>query len=201
MGFARINSFWWSYFEISSRAKKRFQETFTLEKEPTLETNPDKCLELRDLRFEYGSQTIVFSAMTMESLINDFAAVSLGDSFFINHLDKLDILSKYVVITQLASQKRFPKEGQAFEHLKFLFSIRNNLIHPKSKPVPFKNGQIDSDAYPKMQANFLTNWRETVNKCYDTIKICADTLISIFPDEDIFLSFSIIVTKAHGYQA
>ena len=145
MGYARINSHWWSYLNFSSKAKELFQETFDLKKEPTVEENSELYFEIRNKRFEYGIQTIVFAAMTMESLINDYAAIQFGDSFFSQHIDKLGTLSKYLVTTQMITQKSFPKDEQAYEYLKFLFKIRNKLVHAKSKAMPFKNGGVDSE--------------------------------------------------------
>ena len=193
MGHARINSHWWSYFDFSLKAKELFQETFDLKKEPTVEENSELYFEIRSKRFEYGIQTIVFAAMTMESLINDYAAIKFGDSFFSQHIDKLDTLSKYLVTTRMVTQKSFPKDEQAYEYLKFLFKIRNKLVHAKSKAMPFKNGEVDSEMLKKMLPDYLSNWEETVNKCFNTMKICSDALVLLIPDEEFFISFSRIV--------
>ena len=126
MGFARINSHWWSYFEMALKAKQLFKDSFKFKKEPTVEENSELYFEIQSKRFEYGAQTIVFAAMTMESLINEYAAIKFGDSFFAQHLDKLDTLSKYLVTTQMVTQRSFPKDEQAYEYLKFLFKILIN---------------------------------------------------------------------------
>lgn len=47
-------------------------------------------------------------------------------------------------------RKDFPKDQQAYETLDFLFKIQNKLIHPKSKAIPFRNGEIDAEALLKM---------------------------------------------------
>ena len=59
--------------------------------------------------------------------------------------------------------------------------------------MPFKDGEVDSEMLQKMLPDYLSNWEETVNKCFNTMKIGSDALISLIPDEDIFIAFSRIV--------
>ena len=112
------------------------------------------------------------------------------------HVDQLDTLSKYVVATQMVTNKIFPKDAQAYEHLKYLFKIRNKLVHAKSKPIPFKDGKVDSERLQQSYSAYFSNWEETVYKCYDTMTLCADALISISPDDDLLLGFQICLTTA-----
>lgn len=194
MGFARINSFFWGYFEMAQKAKNKFDHTYKNEEEPEIETNPDEYFELRTKRFELGVQTIVFSAMTLESLINDYSSIKLGQAFFEKHVDKLNTISKFVVVLQMRSKNIFPKNGQAYECLDYLFKIRNKLVHPKSKPMPFKNGEINWEMLEKMEESYLNDWRTTVDKCYSAILLCAETLHEINSEEDLFITFKSIVS-------
>ena len=67
MGYARINSFFWGYYNIATQAKKEFDHTYDIEEEPDLENDSDLYFEIRTKRFEFGVQTIIFAAMTLES--------------------------------------------------------------------------------------------------------------------------------------
>ena len=82
-----------------------------------------------------GFIAIVFSAIYLESEVYTYLASNLGDSFTKKHLDKLDPLSKWVVGIQLITGKPLPKDGQAYELCKALFSYRNNIVHHKSHPM------------------------------------------------------------------
>lgn len=84
---------------------------------------------------ESGAIAIIFAACATEASINDYGARRLGDSYFQNHLDKIDTLSKWIVIPKLATGNEFNKEGQAYQFLKALFRWRNDLMHPKSEPT------------------------------------------------------------------
>ncbi|WP_315982894.1 hypothetical protein [Aliamphritea spongicola] len=63
---------------------------------------------------------IVFAAMCIEAFVYDYGASHLGDAYIKKYLDKLDITSKLVVVTDLVTGEKFPTEGQAFEGLKIL---------------------------------------------------------------------------------
>jgi hypothetical protein len=81
--------------------------------------------------------TIVFSALCLESLINDYAIIKTSASYFKNYLDKLDTVSKWIIIPKIVTGKSISTDGKAFELLKGIFKARNKLVHPKSRT--FKN--------------------------------------------------------------
>ena len=77
---------------------------------------------------------IVMSALALEGYIYDYAARNLSDSL-VEDVDKLDAIGKWVVVTQLVTGKKFPKDGKAYQLLKQLVGDRNYLAHPKSAPI------------------------------------------------------------------
>jgi hypothetical protein len=79
--------------------------------------------------------TVVFAAMAIEAHIYDYAARHFSDSFVKKHLDRLDVVSKWVIIPQLATGKEFPRGGKALQLLRELTKARNDLVHYKSAPL------------------------------------------------------------------
>lgn len=86
-----------------------------------------------------GIQTIVFGAMCFEAAIYDFASIHLGDSYVREHLDKLDLLSKWVVILRFVAGYELEKGQAPYASLKRLIIARNNLVHIKSEAMDFEN--------------------------------------------------------------
>lgn len=76
---------------------------------------------------------IVFSALCLEAFINHYGLSHYSDSFFKKHLDKLSPLSKWVILPQLIVGRSLKTESQAYEEIRKLFDLRNDLVHYKTK--------------------------------------------------------------------
>jgi len=85
---------------------------------------------------------IVSTALGLEGYIYDYSARNLSDNFA-REIDKLDAVSKWLVIPQLITGKKFPKDGRAYQLLKQLVQDRNYLAHPKSTPYFFFNEETE----------------------------------------------------------
>ncbi len=79
--------------------------------------------------------TVVFSALCLESLINDYCSIKKSTNFLKDHIDKLDTPSKWLIIPKLITGKEISSDSIAYELLKELFKLRNTLVHPKSKTI------------------------------------------------------------------
>ena len=76
---------------------------------------------------------IVFSAMCVESFLNDYAATCLGDSEFYDNFDKLNPFGKFQLIANFILKSEFDKSKSYYSLFKELFRLRNNFVHNKSK--------------------------------------------------------------------
>lgn len=91
-------------------------------------------LEKIELRVQQDSiSCIVFSALAIEAYIYDYGARRLGDVFVKDHIDKLDLISKIIIILKLVLFVDFPKDSKIYFNLKNLIKSRNNLVHYKSR--------------------------------------------------------------------
>ena len=79
---------------------------------------------------------IVFSHLFMEAVIYDYGATNTSDSYMKRHIDKLDFLSKWVIVPELVTNNSFPTDSQAYELLSKLKYARNTLVHFKTKNNP-----------------------------------------------------------------
>ena len=76
----------------------------------------------------------LFAAMCLEAFIYDYAATNFRDTFARKYLDKLDLVSKWVIVPKLVLGKEYPRDTQAFEYLKSIKKERDKLVHSKSRP-------------------------------------------------------------------
>jgi len=108
---------------------------------------------------------IIFGAMCLEAFIYDYGAQYLSDAFVKKHLDKLELPSKFLIITKLVTGNEFPTDSQAYEGLVKLKTDRNKLIHFKSK------------TYSVMEMEKVEQWHHDMNlflkkammNSYDTV--------------------------------
>lgn len=76
---------------------------------------------------------VVFSSLALEAFINDYAGERLTKSYFENYLDKLDLVSKWIVVPRLIHRKQLATGGRGMNLLRHLTALRNKLVHYKSK--------------------------------------------------------------------
>lgn len=77
--------------------------------------------------------SVIFSALTLEAFINNYAIERFSKNYFENHLDKLNPVIKWILIPKLAIGNGIDTDGQPYERLKKLFKLRDRLVHYKTK--------------------------------------------------------------------
>jgi hypothetical protein len=124
---------------------------------------------------------IVFSAMATEAYIYDYAARHLGDNFVKAHLDKLDVISKWVIIPELITGKEMPRHENWRERLAKLIKVRNSIIHHKSSEPPAV--LVDAEKYLKRLSDETELTYETARQSITLLGVLADKIIEIDPEE------------------
>lgn len=76
---------------------------------------------------------VIFLSTFLEAYIWDFAAMTLGDNYAKNHLDKLGTVSKWKVIPKLVTGTEIQLNDQDLGVFRGLVKHRNDLVHHKSK--------------------------------------------------------------------
>ena len=124
---------------------------------------------------------IVFSAMALEAYIYDYAARNLSDDFAQTYLDKLDPVSKWVVIPKLVTGKEIPREHRWFELLKKIIKQRNGFIHHKSSSPPVKID--DAITWFKKQQLDSTQIYNTAREAIELLDVLPNEMQEIDPGE------------------
>lgn len=145
------------YFDICERSYVDFREKKKLFREAknavaavdveTMELDERHRLELPADRANAqataaAATTIVFAGMCLEAAIYDFAAWQLGDAYVKKFLDKLDLVSKWMVVPKLITQREIPLAFPSYDYLKKLVTLRNDLVHHKSSEMPYDQENI-----------------------------------------------------------
>jgi hypothetical protein len=99
---------------------------------------------LTEQQWQAAMIAVTFAGMTLEACFYDYAADALGDQYVKDHLDKLDLPSKYLVYPKLVCGTAPNKGEHTFELVRNLTRLRNDLVHAKSKAFPL--GQLDAAA-------------------------------------------------------
>jgi hypothetical protein len=76
---------------------------------------------------------IVFLTTFLESYINDLGGMVLGDNFLKEHLDKLSITGKWIIISKLITGTEIDISKSFWKEFKELIKWRNILVHQKTK--------------------------------------------------------------------
>ena len=100
----------------------------------------EKVGPLLDKEEKQESIIIAFAAICLEACIWDYAACQTSKRYTENHLEKLDFVSKWVIIPELLCGSDITKAKTnstcLLDRLRKLATKRNALVHSKSKPLP-----------------------------------------------------------------
>lgn len=151
---ARIGGLSDTYYQIAEESFALFlDDEQNLIPEAGPDDDPTKKLAQEHRMRVAGIKSIVFSAMCLEAAAFDFSAIQLGDNYTEQYLDKLDLVSKWMVITQLVCGRSLKDDGPALNGLRNLARSRNALVHQKSKPFKLDPTNLaglekNSNAFP-----------------------------------------------------
>ncbi|WP_370277570.1 hypothetical protein [Pontibacterium sp.] len=153
------------YYRIALENCERF-EVYSDKVEKVLSSDKEdwmKDMESSDYRHQSlkcAVQSIVFSAMCLEAFIYAYSEKHLGKSYTKQHIEKLNIESKFIVVPRLIVGKEIDKSGQGYEMLKKLISDRNKIVHFKSMKDFLNQGSF----LPDSMQNGLQTVSEVMNE-------------------------------------
>jgi hypothetical protein len=157
--YARIGCFSYTYADAAEKAYSDYlRYSSEIRKFGDVEYDGE-LEEFKHLKGLAGLQVIVFSAMCFEAAIYDFSSIHLGDDYVRDNLDKLDLLSKWVVALRFVAGIELKKSESAYGLLKTLIQARNKLVHAKSESFEFEvNAQRRQiDRANKLNAEYELN--------------------------------------------
>jgi hypothetical protein len=159
-----------TYYAIASDQAARFHECAqaraSAEERPCAEGELAEAFEQIETNYERQGQAamivITFAAMALEAFFYDYAADALGDNYVKDHIDKLDLPSKYLVYPKLVCGKGPDKSDHTFELVDKLNKLRNLLVHSKSRAFPLEDLGKASDHHDAYNARLTTGVRESI---------------------------------------
>lgn len=165
---SRLGSYSYTYFYISEVAYSNYIKLLD-----DLEgaTDEIKRFEIENSIFDEGVKTIIFSALSVESAINDYAAWQLGDKYFDDHISSMDVVSKWIVVPKLVYGSSIDKSGPAYSALKHLIKSRNELIHNKSR-----NFDLNDPSLAKKLLDRVDKFKLGVENAYKAIILLSLTM-------------------------
>jgi len=143
--------------------------------------DPEQEINAKEKELAKSAVTIiVFSTMAIEAYIYDYASRHLGDNFVKDHLDKLDTLSKWVIIPELITGKEMPRHENWNELLARMIKTRNLIIHHKSSDP---SAVRDTGKYLKKMSDESDLIYETARQSVTLLGMLADKIIEMDPEE------------------
>ena len=152
---SRIARAHFALFNQELAEAKRLQEFVESEGDTEDDDLTHQSWECETRAADHAKVVITFAAFAIESHINSYGARRLGERYFKNHLDKLDTVSKWIIIPRVVAGRRFPKDHNVFDLLTKLFSYRNEIVHPKSTKIDMAKLEKEAKNRFAMEKKFL----------------------------------------------
>lgn len=130
-----------NYARIEKLKKERDEFQFSLKGKKMSDRDVDILASKNDAIGELALVVVVFSALTLEAYINHYGILRLSRNYFSNYLDKLDTVAKWIVIPKVVTGKQLDPGSAVMQDLDWLVTLRNKLVHYKSKKVAVNNIQ------------------------------------------------------------
>jgi len=152
------------------------------ESEKSSDNFVDKVAEKNDRIGRLVLIVVVFCATSLEAYINHYAISHLSKNYLRTYLDKLDLLSKWIVIPRITTGTQLDAGSRPLQDLSWLITLRNKLVHYKSRKVSIEEIR-DTD--------FL--WENDAKRAIETVKNLAQELKKI--DNGIYIDWT---TKSYN---
>ena len=124
---------------------------------------------------------VVFSAIAIESFINNYAVRKLGSEYMKKHIDRLTPHTKWIVVPKLATGRQIPSDHHGIELLQKLFTARNLIVHLKCANVDFQRWSEKANSI--RTDNFLI--LQSAVSCFECIGLLGQALCECDPDETV----------------
>ena len=152
----------------------KLQRTITRPKKRTVSDDiTDMLAEKNDRIGRLSLIVIIFCATSLEAYINHYAISRQSKNYFKAYLDKLDLLSKWVIIPGITTGVQLDAGSKALQDLSSLITLRNKLVHPKSRKVEIAKIKV---------SDFL--WEEDARRAIETVKNVVKELSKIDKEID-----------------
>ena len=172
-----------TYKEIVKLEKEHSElQVNTSESEKSSDNFVDKVAEKNDRIGRLVLIVVVFCTTSLEAYINHYATSHLSKNYLKTYLDKLDLLSKWIVIPRITTGTQLDAGSRPLQDLSWLITLRNKLVHYKSRTVSIEEIK-DTD--------FL--WANDAKRAIETAKNLAQELKKI--DHDVHIDWT---TKSYN---
>jgi len=143
-----------SFLQDALGSYNEFNLTFQTYQETNKTAASRRSISELEKRLDGACISFVLStAFFLEGFIYDYAARNLGDEFSKKYVDKIDVISKWVLIPKLISGSAIDRSRKSFEMLKKVITLRNNIVHFKSSHV----------TVTKLQRTVITPFHKKIN--------------------------------------
>ena len=159
--YPRIGFEGFHYFEICSEAYTLVKRARTKlhERQPKDGSVPKFDLKIVNLLHEISKQedvAIAFVTLCLEACIWDYAGCKMSHKKVTDNFGSLNLVAKWVVIPQLLCGSDITKRRiggtSLLGRLRKLKDARNELVHPKSKPLPDNYNDAIKATKPKSKS-------------------------------------------------
>ncbi|SFO93461.1 hypothetical protein SAMN05216343_10141 [Oscillibacter sp. PC13] len=121
---------------------------------------------------------VIFQALAVESYVNLFGSVVLGDDVFrcryeseTDKKHRASTIDKIKNICNVELRNPYPTSGEDFGILKGLLDKRNKLVHPKSKPHAIENRPYNYKKPEDLYSDYVQAFNEEIGFIYNNLEV------------------------------
>jgi hypothetical protein len=137
-------SAWNSFFEYQKLLERLQYEEEQLQMEYRNETPEDRASliiyktdKLRESCFRAAISAHLFGCLAFEGFLNLYGVKRLGEQFYKRNMERLSITNKTTLLLLMCNGVILDSESDLLKNIKYIFDIRNSLVHPKAREIRY----------------------------------------------------------------
>lgn len=159
------------YLSLESKSDELKKKGTFIHDHATYYKEQGSIIELEAKILKETIKAVIFLGAFLESYFFDYSATALGQGYTEKHIERIDLISKIVLIPKLVTGVEINPDLDFWAGLKHLIKWRNRIVHNKTKDFfEYMDSIKNYDPKPLFKEFDIVYFFKSVEKLFDELE-------------------------------